>query len=1090
MALAVLVLALLATLIVMAALWVLRAGPFSGQTGSGQADDAISSSNAIDGEFVQLGLGSVDAKVSDKDQARAAISEFGSAFGIEDADAQLSDPDVQRGLDNTYYRFGQRYEGIPVHGRDVVLGSDAEGNVLGVTSNYLPLEGLGVEPTITLEDAVAKACEGLQDAGVLSRGLCIYAPDDIEPVLTWACEVLSPTAIELVFVDADTGEVVARESQVMRATTTLSVTNAVGEAITLNVEESDNGICQLVDSERNIWGYDANGEAADVIFVGGTDERGNSYSVNMHGNTYDFVSSSGETLSKSVCSDGQHYVLRDGEGNVVAEHARVNAILPSVNGQFIRQVEGFSSFFSSSDASQAVTLQGYLAKATDFFQTLFSRNGFDGKGGRVYGVADVMLFDNEGNESSRNAATYSINRSGWTAILYGRDLEQSYEAVVHELSHALERNVSGMFSEGESGALKEAISDLIAVAAEDYASDNRFDGAGCDWMMLDMRNLCNPLEGFDGRDASPKEYGGALWEDDNDIHENSTVISHAGYLMCMGDDLDGQALSTDLMAQLVYLTLFSLPSDCTFSQFRAAMENAASSMVMAGRLTQQQATRVSAAFDAVNVGRLQGYIDVAPDATLQVLNRNNALYGNYEATVKPVIPKWGIIGLIWDQDVVLEPQGTEPLSLVFESKGPHVVIVRNGADPSEEERVCVWVKKDSERKRLVLHTTFGETSADAEQTKHAQEPPDQRELPDQRASDIALVLDVSSSMSGEPLDQMKAAAQEFADATAGESTREGLIAYNGSADVLMNLTSDAVALADTAYELSSSGSTNIEDGLVKASQMLAPGAGTRKIIVLMSDGAPNEGKTGDELIAYASGLKESGIKIYTVGFNEGAEGYELLYAIASDGCHYEIDSADDLSDFFTDIASEIGGTHFVYARVECPVDVEVSFEGETLSSAEGSRNQRTSFGTLAFEDELDAEGNLVEENGIKVLRLKEGPAYNIEMSGTGDGEMDYSIGFADDLGDYTDFRRFEDIAVTPSMRASTTAEVAESTRLTVDEDGDGVIDRAYEAAGNQDARPVDNHLTVYLTLGCCAVATVSIGAAVAGFSRWRKQRVA
>ena len=362
----------------------------------------------------------------------------------------------------------------------------------------------------------------------------------------------------------------------------------------------------------------------------------------------------------------------------------------------------------------------------------------------------------------------------------------------------------------------------------------------------------------------------------------------------------------------------------------------------------------------------------------------------------------------------------------FESKGPHVVFVRNGADSSEEERVSVWVKKDSERKHLVLHTAFGETSADAGQTKRA------HELPDQRASDIALVLDVSSSMSGEPLDQMKAAAQEFADATAGESTREGLIAYNGSAEVLMNLTSDAVALADTAYELSSSGSTNIEDGLVKASQMLSSGTSARKIIVLMSDGAPNEGKTGDELIAYASSLKESGIKIYTVGFNEGAEGYELLYAIASNGCHYEIDSADALSDFFTDIASEISGTRFVYARVECPVDVEVSFEGETLSSAEGSRNQRTSFGTLTFEDELDDEGNLVEEDGIKVLRLKEGPAYNIEMGGTGDGKMDYSIGFADDAGNYTDFRRFEDIDVTSSMQASTTAGVAESTRLTLE----------------------------------------------------------
>lgn len=818
--------------------------------------------------------------------------------------------------------------------------------------------------------------------------------------------------------------------------------------------------------------------------MGGTDEHGNSYSATKQGGLYYFVSSSGEVLDPTTCADGQHYELRDKGGKVVAEHARFNLIWFAVDGQPLAPVEGNQTFFSSADASLSITLQGYLADVTDFYQELFGRDGFDGEDGRTFGVADVWLIDSDGKQDTYNA--YSQSEAGYAIIRYGCDLPMSYDIVAHEMSHALENTTSALERKGESGALKEAIADLIGMAAKDYAADNRFDGEGIDWIMTSARNLADPLAGVDGRPSGPKEYGGAPWKDDNDIHKNSTVISHAGYLMCMGDDLEGQALSTDLMAQLVYLTLFSLPSDCTFSQFRAAMENAASSMVMAGRLTQQQATRVSAAFDAVNVAELPSLIDVAQDSTLQVLDRNNEEYGNYTATVVEYGFNLLKYSLFWQPEKLeLTSQGTEPLKIHFPYGGTYVIQVRDGVDPSRTALMYVRVnKKDPTRDSLVLHTTFGATSADADQTKHAQE------LPDQRAHDIALVLDVSSSMSGEPLDQMKAAAQEFADATAGESTREGLIAYNDSAEVLMDLTSDAVALADTAYELSSSGRTNIEDGLVKASQMLSSGASARRIIVLMSDGAPNEGKTGVELIAYASSLKESGIKIYTVGFNEGAEGYELLYAIASDGCHYEIDSADDLSDFFTDIASEIGGTHFVYARVECPVDVEVSFEGETLSSAEGSRNQRTSFGTLTFEDELDDEGNLVEENGIKVLRLKEGPAYNIEMSGTGDGEMDYSIGFADDLGDYTDFRRFEDIAVTPSMRASTTAEVAESTRLTVDEDGDGVIDRAYEAAGNQDARPVDNHLTVYLTLGCCAVATVSIGAVVAGFSRWRKQRVA
>ena len=42
----------------------------------------------------------------------------------------------------------------------------------------------------------------------------------------------------------------------------------------------------------------------------------------------------------------------------------------------------------------------------------------------------------------------------------------------------------------------------------------------------------------------------------------------------------------------------------------------------------------------------------------------------------------------------------------------------------------------------------------------------------------------------------------------------------------------------------------------------------RNIIVLMSDGEPNEGKQGEDLIAYANEIKESGVLIYTLGFFE------------------------------------------------------------------------------------------------------------------------------------------------------------------------------------------------------------------------------
>lgn len=55
----------------------------------------------------------------------------------------------------------------------------------------------------------------------------------------------------------------------------------------------------------------------------------------------------------------------------------------------------------------------------------------------------------------------------------------------------------------------------------------------------------------------------------------------------------------------------------------------------------------------------------------------------------------------------------------------------------------------------------------------------------------------------------------------------------------------------------------------------------------MSDGEPNEGKTGDELIEFAETIKNEGIYIYTLGFfsnsNDKTSPQALLESIASEG---------------------------------------------------------------------------------------------------------------------------------------------------------------------------------------------------------------
>ena len=335
--------------------------------------------------------------------------------------------------------------------------------------------------------------------------------------------------------------------------------------------------------------------------------------------------------------------------------------------------------------------------------------------------------------------------------------------------------------------------------------------------------------------------------------------------------------------------------------------------------------------------------------------------------------------------------------------------------------------------------------------------------------DIVLVLDVSGSMSGTPMEETKKASMNFIDSILEEDASIGVVTYDDNAEQLTNFSVDKDHLTEIISALSDGGGTNIEAGLTEAQSMLDSSSAKKKIIVLMSDGEPNEGKEGEELIAYADQIKSDDILIYTLGFFENMGGNKssaqyLMEQLASDGCHYEVANADDLVFFFEDMADQINGQKYIYIRIACPVDVSVTYNGETLNSAEENQVLRTDFGTLTFEDSEETSSNQAEEQ-IKVLRLKEGVDYNVKIVGNGRGIMDYTIGFMDENGDYSDFRRFEDIKITKETVIDTVATVSEESVLNIDEDGDGNYDLKLRANENGFGEEVKQVPWLYIVIG-------------------------
>ena len=133
------------------------------------ADDREQDLTLLSGAFTER-------TITDRQSALAAIGDVADLVGITNATAEFGSCQEDTAFDNTYYRFNQQYEGIPVYGRSMVVCADAAGNGLSLSGSYLPITGLDTAPDITAQEAIAIADSAYQmSAEITSEGLSIYS---------------------------------------------------------------------------------------------------------------------------------------------------------------------------------------------------------------------------------------------------------------------------------------------------------------------------------------------------------------------------------------------------------------------------------------------------------------------------------------------------------------------------------------------------------------------------------------------------------------------------------------------------------------------------------------------------------------------------------------------------------------------------------------------------------------------------------------------------------------------------------------------------------------------------------------------------
>ncbi|MCM1364109.1 MAG: VWA domain-containing protein [Faecalibacterium sp.] len=342
-----------------------------------------------------------------------------------------------------------------------------------------------------------------------------------------------------------------------------------------------------------------------------------------------------------------------------------------------------------------------------------------------------------------------------------------------------------------------------------------------------------------------------------------------------------------------------------------------------------------------------------------------------------------------------------------------------------------------------------------------------------RDKEIVLVLDTSGSMDGEPTEEMKNACRNFISTTLDLNTYISIVTYADEASTICSSSYNQTSLINAVDSINANGETNIDSGLQNAYSLLKESKAKEKIIVLMSDGQPTCGRTGNELITFADEIKANNIYIYTSGFfskleDNKTECQALMESLASIGNHYEIDDISSLSPFFGDIADQISGQQYIYARIACPVDIEVTFNGETLSSNKDSESTRTSFGTLTFEDNQMSSNTSVDDR-IKVLRLKADDNYEIKIHGIDSGKMNFTVSYMDETGTYSDSRVINNIPVTRNSEFVTSTAKEKNTVVHADTDGNGIYDINYTVEKDKDAKQYNNNLVYYIAVAWSVV---------------------
>ncbi len=632
-----------------------------------------------------------NVKINSAEDAIAFSKELGKELGYENALFELTEKITTTVDGDSYYRLQQNYKGIPVYGKNLVYVTDNTGSLYAITGNTEDVvETISLIPSVSFDEIQSSIEEYMlnelsisaSEIGMSEPGesdLFIYS-DNGDSSLVYSVDVYYnwPLGVGIyeLLVDAHSASVISAYSPMFFETKVSG--DLKGQSITHKsiVYSKEGDTNQLVDKDRNI----------------------NTYLVDNH-----------SMFHLLLEAENKKFIFKVADGND--------------STSFTKTLVEWSGI--SKPNKSAVDAYVYAQITYDYFCRQLENVSTDGAGFSKIHLATGMDYVKDENTQygyttyAGNAYSYTVPEDHYTLLVFGvgadghPSLSNDIDVVAHEYMHSVEQYHSHMTYEGESGAIMEGLSDIFGEMVEAWHTNE------IDWIHGN-RNIKDPNES-----SNPWFYYGEHWtnpkdidDDQGGVHNNSTVISHAAYLMWNGiNNTSNKKIPCSDLAVLWYRAMLMMPTDCSFNECRQIVEWAASSMK---KLTATQRECIGQAFDAVGIysedtDEATVNYKLASGSSLVVYDINGEKYLGYHLSISGYTKENGIdiekllqgrIGISKGKTYEYETIIDEDPAMLNLPEGNYHVMVSDSDNSGYVYSFTISVNRDNAHERIDLYTEF------------------------------------------------------------------------------------------------------------------------------------------------------------------------------------------------------------------------------------------------------------------------------------------------------------------------------------------------------------------------------------------------